>query len=127
MAVINDSLYSEGEQIPPSFAAVPNCTVARVDFDRVVLDMVGTSAELLYPDPTAPPPAVDSKSPRATNAGMAARQKNGKPAGDKGSRANAQPGGKKGAPKAAEAAPPAPPSADSRPPATVSNASVKTN
>ncbi len=48
MAIINGSLYSEGEQITPAGSASVLGFIARVDVDRVVVKLDGSPAELSY-------------------------------------------------------------------------------
>jgi hypothetical protein len=48
MAVINGLLYSEGEQITSAGPTAVAASVARVDVDRVILNMEGRHAQLAY-------------------------------------------------------------------------------
>jgi len=68
-AVINGSLYAEGEQItsagPKAKTAPAICTVLRVEIDKVVLGFQGQTKELHYADPSLPP-ELKSKSAGVT-------------------------------------------------------------
>jgi hypothetical protein len=56
LAVINDSLYGEGDPIRLPESTAPVCAVARVTVDNVVLELNGETAELTFPamNPTRP-------------------------------------------------------------------------
>ena len=62
IAVINGALYAQGEQIPPEDASVENCSVVRVDVDKVVLNFNGAPAELRYTNLAAWEPSIASQS-----------------------------------------------------------------
>jgi hypothetical protein len=126
VAVINDSLYSEGEQISTSLATVPNCSVARVDIDRVLLNVAGKTAELSYPNPMDSSAAADSNARGMANAAKTSPQSNRKTGDEERTKARAR---SSGPPKVAPAAPPplGPSGADTSRPNAVSDASDTTN
>jgi hypothetical protein len=76
IAVINGSLYAEGETItsagPKAKSAPVVCTVLRVEIDKVVLSFQGQTKELRYADaPVAPEPKTRSGGATST-VGMSA-------------------------------------------------------
>lgn len=77
-AVINGSLYAEGEQIEASGKAAKAahtaaCTVSHVDIDKVVLSFQGQTKELHYSDKSAPDPNTNSTK-KATGSGYRSLQ-----------------------------------------------------
>jgi len=77
-AIINGSLYSEGDQIVPTKSgkssgkaaaeAPQTCTLKHVDLDKVVLDFQGKTTELRYSDsalPSAPEAQAGASTGRA--------------------------------------------------------------
>jgi hypothetical protein len=58
VAIINQAVYAEGEQIAPPDAAITQCRVTHVGVDKVMLDLNGQIAELSYPEFKQPGPAV---------------------------------------------------------------------
>lgn len=50
VALINDALYAAGDQIPAAIVNSQGCRVKSVEVDRVLLDIDGRQAELVYRD-----------------------------------------------------------------------------
>jgi hypothetical protein len=68
VAVINELVYAEGDQIVVKENAAANWSVSRVGIDRVMLEFGGEMAELSYPDLHAPKAASNSDPlPNATD------------------------------------------------------------
>ncbi len=91
IAVINGTVYAQGEQISVEHASVENCSVARVDVDKVVLNFNGATAELRYANtiapespiashPTAPPRGVKTLPPPIRTSANHAETRGGSPA-----------------------------------------------
>jgi hypothetical protein len=84
-AIINGSLYSEGEQVASSGRGTKSspavCTVSRVEIDKVVLSFQGETKELHYADPVAPPDPRNKSAGMATSATDAAQSLTSTPAG----------------------------------------------
>jgi hypothetical protein len=50
VALINDALYAAGDPIPAAIVSAAGCRVKSVEVDRVLLDIDGRQAELVYRD-----------------------------------------------------------------------------
>jgi hypothetical protein len=60
LAVIDNRIYVEGDELPVTGAADQPCTLKRVRRDRVVLQYRGETVVLAYPQPTPAPPQSET-------------------------------------------------------------------
>lgn len=60
LAVIDNRIYVEGDEVPVTGAADQPCTLKRVRRDRVVLQYRGETVVLAYPQPTPAPPQSET-------------------------------------------------------------------
>ena len=101
LAVINGSVYAQGQRISDSAAANPAITVARVDVDKVVLKLGRGTSELLYSEASL---AKDAPR-RSTPARRDVAKKNNSPAKDPVAKVSEQAGGEDPQPTVTRAEP----------------------